>query len=65
MILEQPAEIAEKALEASLSGSRSVPPVSELLELGARARESRASVEELGLAVGVLLAFYAEAAAEP
>jgi len=52
--------MAEKALAARLSGASSVPPVAELLELGARARESRVSVEELRLAVGTLLALYAE-----
>jgi hypothetical protein len=67
LILEQPAETVEKRLDARLAGSRSVPPVSELVELGARARASRASVEELRLAVGALLALYAEPAeaAEP
>jgi hypothetical protein len=59
-ILEQPAEMAENALETRLAGSSAVPPVSELVELGARARESRASTEELRLAVGALLALYAE-----
>ncbi|HTQ03185.1 MAG TPA: hypothetical protein VMI54_04985 [Polyangiaceae bacterium] len=61
-ILEGPAETAEKALEARLRGVGSVPPVAELLTLGARAREQRASGEELALAVGALLAFHAEPA---
>lgn len=66
-LLEQPAELAEKGLGARLAGASAVPPVAELVELGARARENRASGEELELAVGALLAFYATApgAAEP
>jgi hypothetical protein len=58
-LLQEPPGTAETALERALSGLTSPPPLTELLEVGARARRAGASDEELLLAVGTLLALHA------
>lgn len=59
VLLREPSAVAEAALERRLSEIEHAPPLAELLELGARARASRASDEELGLAVAALVALHA------
>jgi hypothetical protein len=59
VLLREPPVAAEAAIQRRLREIEHAPPLAELLELGARARERRASDEELGLAIGALVALHA------
>jgi hypothetical protein len=59
LLAREPSEAAADALERRRAELAHAPPLAEFLELAARAGLSRATDEELGLAVEALVASYA------
>jgi hypothetical protein len=57
-LLEEPG-VSNAALEHRLAELAHAPPLAELLELRARARRTRATGEEIALALGALVACHA------
>ena len=58
LLVREPSEAAAALLERRRQELLHAPPLAELLELAARARQNRATNEELALAVEALVALH-------